>query len=289
MAEPAGPAGPTIAVALKWVDLRPDIDRVTGATHHDVRFFGCSAADQAALEHALRIGERFGWPVVAVSAGPAEADAVLRDALAVGASAAIRVDIEAGARSQHSAAALHDALATIDGLRLVCCGDWSLDRGSGSVPAFVAAHLGWGQALGLVGVDLDGDAGDGAFTVTRRLDQGRREVLRIDGPAVLSFEGGTAELRRAPLAAVLRTRDAAIVPLAGPPAPHHRLRVVHRGPDRPRARVLPPPDASLSPRERILALTGALVERTPPRTVVCEPDDAADLILDQLRAWGYLD
>jgi hypothetical protein len=53
--------------------------------------------------------------------------------------------------------------------------------------------------------------------------------------------------------------------------------------------VLPPPPADLSARERILALTGALTEREPPQLLVLEPDAAADRILDQLRAWGYVE
>ncbi|MCZ7628622.1 MAG: hypothetical protein M5U19_05990 [Microthrixaceae bacterium] len=39
----------------------------------------------------------------------------------------------------------------------------------------------------------------------------------------------------------------------------------------------------------MLELTGALTEHTPPRTVEVSPRDAAQVILDQLRTWGYLD
>jgi hypothetical protein len=35
-------------------------------------------------------------------------------------------------------------------------------------------------------------------------------------------------------------------------------------------------------------LTGALVDRTPPRTLELEPAAAAEAIIDQLREWGYL-
>jgi putative heme iron utilization protein len=37
-----------------------------------------------------------------------------------------------------------------------------------------------------------------------------------------------------------------------------------------------------------VALTGALVDRNPPRTVVLDPSEAADAIVEQLRSWGYL-
>ena len=59
-------------------------------------------------------------------------------------------------------------------------------------------------------------------------------------------------------------------------------------PFRPRARVLPSPSPQLSARERILALSGALVDREPARVVRLDPAAAADELLSQLRAWGYL-
>lgn len=282
---------PTIAVALKWVPLRVEVDPLTGAVDADARFAGCSAADQAALEWALRLADGTGGEVVVVTAGPAEADALLRDALAAGASRAVRVDTPRAIASEVVASALVESVGAVD---LLCAGDHSLDRGSGSVPVFVAAELGCAQALGLVAAELDPDAPAGqgaAVTVraTRRLDHGRREVLRVSSPAVLSFEGGTAELRRAPLAAVLAARSAAIEVLPWGGQPESRVRVTRRAPYRPRPRALPPPDADLSPRERILSLTGALSDRTPPQTVVADTDEAATLVLEQLRNWGYLE
>ena len=279
------PASPFVAVALKWVDLRPDVDPLSGAVHDDERLFGLSPADAAALEWALRLQDAWSWPVVAVTAGPATAEAALREARAAGAAHALRVDLPADAPSGQVAAALAEAVA---GASLVLCGDWSLDRGSGAVPAQLAAHLDLAQALGLVRLEV-GDAG--TVTGTRRLDHGRREVLRVHGPAVLSFEGASAELRRAGLAAVLAARDADVEVVAAPaaPAPDQRVLLAHRGPYRPRASARPAPPTELGPRERILALTGALVERTPPRKVVADPDEAADLILEQLAAWGYLE
>ena len=78
--------------------------------------------------------------------------------------------------------------------------------------------------------------------------------------------------------------------VAGPTGRHARVRTLRTGPARPRARALPAPDQDLGPRERILALTGALVDHAPARTVATDDaEEAADLVLDQLRAWGVLD
>jgi electron transfer flavoprotein beta subunit len=102
---------------------------------------------------------------------------------------------------------------------------------------------------------------------------------------VLSVEG-RLRLRRAPLDGLLAARDADIPVRAGPPVPEHLP--VRTAPYRPRARLLPVPRGP-SARERVLALTGALVDPTPPEQAVLDPEAAADRILAQLRAWGYLD
>ena len=97
------------------------------------------------------------------------------------------------------------------------CGDVSADRGSGSVPAFVAAELGVAQALGLV--ERRPATATAARRVTRRLDGGRREVLAVTAPAVLSVEGAVARLRRASLPAELAARTAPIEVVPGRPGP----------------------------------------------------------------------
>ena len=117
-----------------------------------------------------RRGASRSWPS---PPGPPAADAVLREALAAGATGAVRVDLAADAPSEAVAA----ALAAAPGRRAASCwcGDLSADRGSGSVPAYLAARLGAAQALGLVAVEL---GPPGSIAALRRLDGGRRERLR---------------------------------------------------------------------------------------------------------------
>ena len=273
-----------VGVALKWVDRRPDVDALTGTVRTDPRSSGTSAADEAALEWALRAAEAWDAEVLVATGGPPEAEVVLRDAVAAGAARAVRVDLPTGASSPLVAAGLAAALADA---ALVLCGDWSLDRGSGSVPAFLAARLGAAQALGCTELRLD-PATPGALRASRRLDGGRRERLALHSPAVVSVEGGTARLRRASLHGVLGARAATIDVMAAPSGSVPAPTPGRGGPYRPRPRPLPPPPAQLDARQRILALTGAISRRDPPKLVVLEPPAAADRILDQLRAWGYL-
>ncbi len=268
-----------IAVCWKWVSL----DREREA---DRRWSGVSAADEAALEVALAIAECWtvggGADPIEVTVfclGPASADDVLRDALAVGATSAVRVDASTELDSQVVAIALAEQLHDHD---LVLCGDYSLDRGTGSVPAFIAGELSSAQALGLLDVQLDHTPG--SLRVVRRLDGGRREILDVSVPAVLSVEGSAARLRRAPLAASLAARTAPITTLRGP---HGRLPEAEVHPYRPRARVLPAPaGASLDRVRQILDIGGGDVHA---ELVTLDPAAAASKILDQLRDWGYLD
>ncbi|MQA94366.1 MAG: putative mycofactocin-associated electron transfer flavoprotein [Streptosporangiales bacterium] len=231
--------------------------------------------------------------VLAVCAAPAEqagaADAVLRDALAMGTTRAIRAEVAPGtpgtaASVRRSAEALAAALTTCD---IVLCGDYSDDGGTGAVPALLAAAGDRAQALGLVKVEPDTDPG--VVRAERRLDRGRRERLRVRSPMVLSVEGTAARPRRAALPALLHAREATIevVPAAPAAAAAEPETPPRTAPFRPRARALPPP-AGTTPRERVLDLLGAGAEREPPRRVDADPPDAAREIVDQLRRWGYL-
>ena len=167
----------------------------------DERFGGISLADQAALEMALRHGELTSEPVTVVAVGGEEVESTLRSALACGAARTVRI-VAGGAPLDSVDVALRLA-RVVAGASFVWCGDISSDRGSGSTPAFLAGALGARQALGAIAVTL----GDGhSVEVVRRLDGGRREVLRATSPCVVSVEGSVARLRRAGFAATLRAR-----------------------------------------------------------------------------------
>lgn len=264
-----------IAVCWKWVSL----DREREA---DRRWSGVSAADEAALELALTLAGRSSGAsseVTVICLGPASADDVLRDAIAVGATVAMRVDASTELDSRVVAVALAEHL---HGQDLVLCGDYSLDRGTGSVPSFLAGELSSAQALGLLDVDIDPTSD--TLRVVRRLDGGRRELLDVTAPAVLSVEGSAATLRRASLTASLAARTAPIQVVRGP---HGQLPEAEIHPYRPRARVLPAPaGGSLDRVRQILDVGGGDVHA---ELVTLDPSAAASRILDQLRDWGYLE
>lgn len=277
-----------ILVCLKWVSLRPEIDPLTGEVETDARWSGVSTADQAALELGLEFATTRGTTVLALTVGGPESEPALHDALAVGATSAVRIDTPTGMASEavaeHLAQYIHSlGPHTID---LILCGDWSADRGSGSVPVYLAEALGLDDACGLVSVTAESPE---VLRVERRLDGGRREKLRISVPAVVSVEGVAARLRRASLQGILRAKTQPVeVWRPRQPVISHTSDPIRTGPYRPPARVLDGPDTSLPPLRRVEILTGAFNERTPPRALVLEPEAAADAILEQLASWGYV-
>ena len=286
---------PVIVAALSWSWRETEVDPLTGALRANRRDRGPSRAELAALEYALRLAERWPAMVVAASVAPAGADEMLRDALAVGAAHALRVEpvgSAAGPRpaglvggEQESAAALAAALRHYYGAPdLVLCGDLAADRGTGSFPAFLAASLGAEQALGCVRLEPGEDR---TLRVHRRLDGGRREVLVVRPPAVMSVEAAGVRLRRAGLPATLANGNAAIMVASTPAAATRRVRILGAHPYRPRPRELPAPTGTAL--RRTLELTGALAQRTPPAVVgPLSPAEAARELLAYLRRWGYV-
>lgn len=297
-------AGPLVVVCLAPADLRPEVDDLTGVVRADPRRADLSASDAAALEYGLRSAEAWdGW-VLAVAAGPADIDPVLVAASAVGAEV-LRVEwgsshtvpaavagpqpvnpSELAGEPAALAAALARAVRHAGSPAVVFCGDRSAWRGTGAVPGLLAHHLGMGQALGLVRVDI---GEPGRLTVERRLDGGWREKLRIERPAVLAVEAAGVRLRRAGLAAALAAEPASVAvvhPSTDEVLAKLDLRLGPPRPYRPRTRPVPPPQGST--RERLLNLTGVLSNREPPRVLgPLSPSEAADELLAYLERNGY--
>jgi electron transfer flavoprotein beta subunit len=275
-----------VVAFVRCTDLRAEVDPLTGAVSRDARAASLSASDAAAVEHALRFGQAWNARVLVVTAGGPECDGPLRELSALGAEVR-RVELlssyveELVADEQQLAALLVAALGD-DRPDLVLCADRSADRGTGALPAFLAHELRAVQAPGLVSLELV----DGFVLAERRLDFGRREQMRVPLPAVCSVEAAGVRLRRASLDSALAAADRP-VPVVRVPTPRSRVRVVQVRPLRPRPRHIPAPTGTA--RERLLALTGALLSHDPPTVVgPVEAPEAVDALLEFLVRNGYL-
>ena len=274
-----------VVVLARCTDLRAEVDPLTGALARDARTVAFSPADAAAIEHGLRLGSAWGARTLVITAGGSECDGPLREVLSLGAEVrrvATRGTYldELGGDERALAKALVAAIGVAPDL--VLCADRSADRGTGALPAFVAHELGVVQAPGLVSLQLEGDV----LVGERRLDYGRRERMRIPLPAVCSVEGAGVRLRRAGLPASLAAAQAE-VPVVASSASASPVRVLGARASRPRPRHVAAPTGSS--RERLLALTGALLSHEPPTVVgPVSAAEAADALLEYLARNGYL-
>jgi electron transfer flavoprotein beta subunit len=178
--------------------------------------------DAYALEEALRLRERHGGEVVAVSAGPARVGQVLREALARGADRAVHVESESIAAAGASVVA--DLLAA--GLReagadLVLTGLQSDDHGYGQTGVFVAARLGMAHATIVVQVEV----GDGRVRVKRELEGGWFQWVTLPLPAVITIQSGINQLRYATLKGIMAARKKEVQVVRAPEMaqPHQRI------------------------------------------------------------------
>lgn len=283
-----------IAVCLKYVpDLATvEVDPFTGAIDAERLLYVANPADSAALELALLlIGER--GRLLALTVGPAPTEAVLRGALAVGATRVLRTwDERLGATSPPLTAQLLAAALRLESLPdLVLCGTRSSDHGSGQVPAFLGEFLGWPVVNDVTQIDLQ----PGLARVQRRLDRGAREELEVALPAVLAVEPGLARLRHASFPGLMRAERAAI-PVAGlgdlglhSDNLAFAVPVVQAiTPPHPRSRPIFTPDSERPPHERVTQIVTAGVTRKSGKVVDGSPEQLADAVLEFLQERGFV-
>lgn len=269
-----------IAVCMKWVPSRPEINALSGEVHEQSpQFGGVSAADRAALEVALRLGVQRSMNVTAITIGGKQSEPILYDALAAGATLAIRIDSAHSLSSAETARVMAPALCDA---AYIFCGDYSSDRGSGSVPAFLAAELGIKQALGVVSLTTQMDK----IVLTRRLDGGRREHSSVTGRAVISVEGSVAQLRRASLTNSLATRDDRIQVITLAISAPQRASTSKPFRPRPRTVSYPRGDTAL---QRLHAITNVASASARGEQIELTSAKSAMYILQTLARWGYID
>lgn len=217
-----------IAVCLKQVmtretNVRPDASGT--AVREDGASWALNEPDAYALEEALRLKERAGGEVVAVSAGPARVAQVLREALARGADRAIHVE------GDHLAAC--DPFTTADALAaalrdespdLVLTGLQSDDQGFGQVGVVLAERLGIPHATIVVAVEVQ----DGALRVKRELEAGWFQWLSLPLPALLTIQSGINQLRYATLKGIMaaKKKELRVVPAPAPAPAMQRIAAI---------------------------------------------------------------
>jgi electron transfer flavoprotein beta subunit len=202
-----------IAVCIKQVVTREWQLRVneskTWIRDQDASF-ELNEPDAYALEEALRLKEKHSGEVVVVSAGPARAAQVLREALARGADRAIHVESDtlAAADAFVIAEALAGAIRE-ENFDLVLTGLQSDDQGFGQVGVVLAEKLGMPHATIIMEVQASPSTGSGqaqSVRVKRELEGGWFQWMSLPLPALLTIQSGINQLRYATLKGIMAAK-----------------------------------------------------------------------------------
>ncbi len=164
--------------------------------------------DSYALEEGLLLAEKTGGEVVVISLGPERVKEALRKGLALGAARAVHLvdDAFQGGDASATARALAAAVAGEEA-DLVLTGAQSDDAGYGSTGSVVAGHLDWPHAWLVMGVELEpGEGKPAAAKVTREMEGGMSEIVRIALPAVIEVQAGINHPRYASLKGIMKAK-----------------------------------------------------------------------------------
>jgi electron transfer flavoprotein beta subunit len=195
-----------IAVCIKQVVTREWQLRVNEAKtwiRDQDASFELNEPDAYALEEALRLKEKHTGEVVVVSAGPARASQVIREALARGADRAIHIESDALATAD--AVSVADAIAAAirdEKFDLVLTGLQSDDQGFGQVGVILAEKLGMPHAT----IIMEVQAGDSGLRVKRELEGGWFQWITLPMPALLTIQSGINQLRYATLKGIMAAK-----------------------------------------------------------------------------------
>jgi electron transfer flavoprotein beta subunit len=159
--------------------------------------------DAYALEEALRQKEKHGGTVVVITAGPARAQQVLREALAKGADRAIHLEDPAfvGLDAFNTARAFAAAIQS-ESFDLIFTGLQSDDYGYAQTGVILAELLGWPHATIIMQIEKN-DTGIG---VKRELEAGYFQFVDMPLPAVLTIQSGINKLRYATLMGIKQAK-----------------------------------------------------------------------------------
>lgn len=174
--------------------------------------FEMNEPDSYALEEALRLKEKHGGEVIALSLGPERVKQTIKEALAKGADRGIHIadDNFAQLDPLGSAKALAAAIQK-EKADLVLTGLQSDDHGFGQTGVLLAGLLDLPHATIIMQIEVMGarEAGDvqnGKMKLKRELEAGWFQWMECPLPAVLSIQSGINKVRYATLKGIMASK-----------------------------------------------------------------------------------
>ena len=170
--------------------------------------FEMNEPDSFALEEALRLKEKHGGEVVAISMGPERSKQAIKEALAKGADRGIHVADDKFFLLDPLAAAksLASALRK-ESFDLILTGLQSDDLGAGQTGVLLAELLGLPHATIIMQIEMQ----EGRMKVKRELEAGWFQWVEVPLPAVLSIQSGINKVRYASLKGIMSAKKKEIV------------------------------------------------------------------------------
>ena len=165
--------------------------------------FEMNEPDSYALEEALRLKEKHGGEVVAVSMGPERVKQTIKEALAKGADRGVHVadekffELDPLAAARSLAAALKQQK-----FDLVLTGLQSDDHGFGQTGVLLAEVLGLPHATIIMSLEVQ----DGRMKLKRELEAGWFQWMECPLPAVLTIQSGINKVRYATLKGIMAAK-----------------------------------------------------------------------------------
>lgn len=173
-----------IIVCIKQVPDTTDVklDPVTGTLIREGIPSIINPDDKAGVEAALRLKEETGGTVTVLSMGPPQADAALREALAMGADSAILLTdrLFGGSDTWATSSIIAAAIKKLD-YDLIIAGRQAIDGDTAQVGPQIAEHLGIPQVSYVSGVKTEGDK-----LVLKRSFEDRYHMIEVTPPCLIT-------------------------------------------------------------------------------------------------------
>ena len=168
------------------------IDTTGKAVEKTGLVFDINEWDDYALEEAVRMKEKQGGTVTAITIGTADSDSTLRKCLARGADKAIRLTDQKfdGSDSYAIAKILHSTIKALH-FDVILCGVQSGDGGYAMVGPILAEMLNIPHATMVKKIEL----GSGSAKINRELEGGLEEQIEMKLPALFAVQTGINEPR----------------------------------------------------------------------------------------------
>ncbi|MFC2011067.1 electron transfer flavoprotein subunit beta/FixA family protein [Chloroflexota bacterium] len=180
-----------VVVCVKQVPdtTQVKIDPATGTLIREGVPFIMNPFDTQALEEGLRLKDKYGFSVAAISMGPPNTEVTLKKTLALGVDKAILLSDRAfgGADTLATSMVLAEAireLARNEEVAMVICGKQTIDGDTAQVGPGIATRLKYSQ-LTLVDQIQNVDVSTKKVRVRRKLE-GRHEIVEAPLPALIT-------------------------------------------------------------------------------------------------------